>query len=131
MWFFLGFLCLFPLFGYSALRKFKRQHRDFPIRITLGSQASANCDTSPAPAPQSVGSVINSDSVERILVRENTGRSSDDNAMAQIYLLIRSSQQPILVNQHYLVYQSTVIDLAQRIADRIGVKLDNELEIGQ
>ena len=65
--------------------------------------------------------------VKRLLVRENTGRREDDDAMAQLYAVLKDTDLPILLHQHYLVRKKTVLEMGARVALMLDVQLDDEL----
>lgn len=117
--FFIVFAALLPFFLLFQFRSLKRQYKDFPIRAAFSTHTN-----------ESSGRVINSADIKTVLVRENTGRTrSDQSAKAQIYLLIHSSDRPILVYQHYLNRRHMVVDLGQRIADHLDARLENEFKV--
>lgn len=92
-----------------------------PVIVTLKTAADAS---DPEPAS---GIAIPAPKVLAIIARENEGRYSDDIPCAQIYLQIDGREQPMVVHQQSLASAKQVSELAQRIANLLGVRLVDAL----
>jgi hypothetical protein len=74
--------------------------------------------------------VIHSKDIERIVARENEGRSNDDGKLAQIYLSVRGCDEAVLVHQRGFYRRGLVLirETATKLAARWQVPLIDELE---
>lgn len=59
----------------------------------------------------------------KVVVRENTGRESDDFGLAQMYLVLKHDELAVLAHQKQLHQADQVRALAEELADRWGVRV--------
>lgn len=109
----------YPLFALRGVKAVKRHHSQFPLKITSSVQAS--CDK---------GTLLHTSDLQRIVVKENSGRDHvDDSRMVQLYAVLRDEQQfPLLLFQRYSSGKAEVLAVADRLAALIGAQVIVRLE---
>ena len=65
--------------------------------------------------------------ISRIVVRENTGRDSDDMRMAQMYLEMKDQDLAVLAYQHSFDRRDEVRLIAKEMADRWGKRVLDQI----
>jgi hypothetical protein len=65
--------------------------------------------------------------VTGIVVRENIGRDSEDDSLAQMYLTLKSDEAALLVYQANIFEHHRVREMAMSLADRWKVPLVDDL----
>jgi hypothetical protein len=79
---------------------------------------------------------ISANTISKIVVRENTGRQSDDMRMAQMYFVLKNSNLAVLAYQQGFDQREQVRLVSRDLAERWGVRLQDRLshwwkEIGE
>lgn len=105
-------------FTHRATGRFRERTRSFPLYILH----SPNFTAPPG------ARVIHGDDVDSILVRENTGRhATNDFPLAQIYLILKSPAQPLLIHQRAICHSNRVVTMATELANHTGMTLKVDL----
>jgi hypothetical protein len=70
---------------------------------------------------------ISANTISKIVVRENTGRQSDDMRMAQMYFVLKNSDLAVLAYQQGFDQREQVRLVSRDLAERWGVRLQDRL----
>ena len=114
-WFFPVLAALLPIMLHFGFRRIREQYSHLPIVL------------SKHPLENLSETAIRFENVEELLVRENTGREADDPALVQLYAILKGTDSPLLLHQHYLFRKQVVLETSAEIASRINTQLVDKL----
>ncbi len=115
IWFVPIFLILLPFTLHSGFKTVRQRYSYLPI-VFFGQ-----------PTDDGGENKIPFSNIRRLLVRESTGRESDDIALAQLYAVLKDTDAHLLLHQHYLVRKRIVLEMGAKVASKLNVPLDDEL----
>jgi len=110
--------CVAMLFGWSAFRILSGKVPSVTVVTELGSD----------PGVYRPGSrVLRIEELDRLILRENTGRLIQDPALAQVYVLVKGKDRTVLLCQDYLSKVASMRQVAQRLSQLWNVLLIDEI----
>ena len=107
----------------SLVSMARRSQNSSPKPILLYAPKCCDIDEN----SYSQGRKISFEEIEQIIVRENSGRFTDDLPLVQIYLITTIHDTAIIIHQKLLGKKDETLELAEKIANKLDVKVVNQL----
>ena len=114
-WFCPVLAAILPFTLHSGFKRIRERYSHLPIVL------------SKHPLGDLANTAIRFENVKELVVRENTGRESDDTALVQLYAILKGVDSPLLLHQHYLFRKQVILETGAEIASKLKTQLVNKL----